>query len=76
VRKAGFHFDGNGDVQGEDADARNTSEILKLDHRTLAGWRKEAIGVFTDPDVFTSNADLDAIIAAMDAPAAGKLPAY
>jgi hypothetical protein len=54
----------------------DTLETLKLGHRTLVGWRKEAIGVFTDPEIFTSKADLDAVIAAMDAPVAGKLPAY
>jgi hypothetical protein len=54
-----FHLDGNGDVHGLDADARDTVDTLKLWHRTLVGWRKEAIGVYTDPGVIRSLADLD-----------------
>jgi hypothetical protein len=74
--EARFHFDGNGNVHGLDADASDTADTLKLWHRTLVGWRKEAIAVFTDPDFVKSRADLDAVIAAMDAPANGQLPAY
>jgi len=74
--EARFHFDSNGGVHGLDADAVNTVETLKLGHRTLSGWRREAIGVFTDPEVIRSQADLDAVIAAMDTPTNGQLPAY
>ena len=71
-----FLFDSNGDVRGLDADASDTVDTLKLEHRTLSGWRREAIGVFTDPDFIRSQADLDAVIAAMDTPANGQLPPY
>ena len=74
--EARFHFDGNGDVHGLDDDASETVDTLKLGHRTLAGWRREAIGVFTDPDFIRSRADLDAVITAMETPADGQLPAY
>jgi hypothetical protein len=73
---ARFYFDSNGDVHGLDHDASDTVDTLKLEHRTLSGWRSEAIGVFTDPDVIRSPADLDAVIAAMETPSGGQLPAY
>lgn len=71
-----FYFDSNGDVRGVDADASDTVDILKLDHRTLSGWRRETIDVFTDPEFIRSPADWDAIIAAMDTPVNGQLPPY
>ena len=74
--EARFHFDGNGDVHGLDADARDTVDTLKLGHRTLSGWRREAIGVFTDPEVIRTQTDLDAVVSAMDTPTNEQLPAY
>lgn len=71
-----FYFDGNGGIDGRDGDAQQTVETLKLKHRTLEGWRREAIEVFIDPAKIQSPADLDAIIAAMETPAHGRLPAY
>jgi hypothetical protein len=47
-----------------------------LNHRTLRGWRQNAIEAFIDPGLIETIADLDAIIAAMDEPRAGRLPEY
>jgi hypothetical protein len=71
-----FNFYDNGAVEGGDADARHTVSILNLNHRTLRGWRQNAIEAFIDPSLIENAADLDAIIAAMDAPRAGRLPEY
>jgi hypothetical protein len=74
--EARFRFNGNGTVDGADDRARDTVKILKLCHRTLEGWRREAIEAFIDPSMIESSADIDAIIAAMTTSANGKLPAY
>ncbi|MEI6394114.1 MAG: hypothetical protein WCT12_23795 [Verrucomicrobiota bacterium] len=74
--EARFHFAGNGQVQGIGPEASDTVAILKLCHRTLEGWRREAIEAFIDPAKITSISDLEAIIAAMNTSSNGRLPAY
>lgn len=74
--EARFDFKADGTVAGMDADAQTTVDVLDLDHRTLRGWRRVAIEVFVDPEKIETTADLDAVIAAMDTPQGGKLPAY
>lgn len=71
-----FDFKADGIVTGMDADAQESVDVLKLDHRTLRGWRRVAIEVFIDPEKIETPTDLDLLIAAMNTPTGGKLPAY
>jgi hypothetical protein len=72
-----FLFDENGGVhprnRGDDA-ARQTIELLGLDHYSLETWRREAIAGFFDG---VAEAELPVLAALLRVPVAGsKLPEY
>lgn len=71
-----FRYDAYGKVQGLDVDATQTIELLNLNHRTLQGWRRSAIGGFFPTDIEFTREEIEAIMAAMDRSADGELPEF
>lgn len=75
-----FSFEGNGNVIGIEKEARESIDLLRLNHTTLAGWREGAIqGYFTNEDgepIDYQQEDYEAIIREMDTPLNGKLPEF
>lgn len=75
--EARFLFDENGGVHSRnsgDDDARQTIELLGLDHYSLETWRREAIAGFFDG---MTEAELPVVVARLRAPPAdSKLPEY
>lgn len=71
-----FRFSGDGAVTGRDAGAEATAGLLKLDHETLRGWRRGAIGAFFDPDLPLTREDLLRVIDRIGVPIDGRLPEF
>ncbi|MBJ6727577.1 hypothetical protein [Geomesophilobacter sediminis] len=71
-----FSFDQDGNITGLDQAAKDTVGILKLDHRTLVGWRRAAIETFLSPDVIKTRNDVEELIRLIDQPVGGRLAEF
>ena len=69
-------YEGDGGVEGLNANARTSVEVLSLDHDTLKGWRLSAITAWLDPDVVTTNEDLDNVLLAVSEAVDDRLPEF
>lgn len=66
----------DGGIEGLSEDAKQSINVLKLDHNTLNIWRKAAVDVWLDPDVINTNRDIEDVVRAMETPVNGALPEY
>jgi uncharacterized protein (TIGR02646 family) len=71
-----FQYGENGDISGADDDAKETIDLLKLDHTTLEGWRRGAIAGFFPPGEVLTREDVEKRISVLAAPTNGKLPEF
>src|SRR5207247_1591752 len=71
-----FRFLRDGDIEGLDASAKATVQVLRLWHTTLVGWRRAAMDVFLAPELIASRADIESLIALLDQPQDGRLTEY
>ena len=71
-----FQFDDNGGIMGVDADATLTIELLKLDHTTLAGWRRGAVTAFFPPGEPLTREEVVRRINILSEPSHGKLAEF
>lgn len=66
----------DGSINGLTAAGDESIKVLKLDHKTLTGWRMAAINAWFDSDVIQSCDDIKAVIQAVETPVDGKLPEF
>jgi len=66
----------DGGVEGLSDEAKQTIDILQLDHDTLKGWRKAAVEAWFDLEVIKDRDDFEKLAQAMEKPVDGKLPEY
>lgn len=66
----------DGGIEGLNEEAKQSINVLQLDHDTLNGWRKSAIDAWLDPDVIQTRQDLEKVVQKMEEPFEGKLPEY
>ncbi|HID30568.1 MAG TPA: hypothetical protein EYP19_11265 [Desulfobacterales bacterium] len=72
-----FRFrEGDGGVDGLNAEGCHSIDILNLKHETLMGWRKGAIDAFFNPEVSLTRQDLEIILQKMEGPVDGRLPEF
>lgn len=72
-----FKFrEGDGGIEGMNDAAKQSINVLQLDHDTLKGWRKSAVDVWLDPKVIQTREDFEEVAQAMEKPVEGKLPEY
>lgn len=71
-----FIFTGTGDINGVDDAARTTIQLLKLDHKTLTGWRRAAIAAFFPVDLRLTREDVECLVERLGTPFDGKLPEF
>jgi len=69
-----FQFDAQGHVMPLTADGRDTMAQLNLNHKTLIGWRMQAIAAFVE--IIQSRADAQSVIDRTSNPTDGILPEY
>jgi hypothetical protein len=74
--EAKFAFDDNGGIGASDAEAAQTITLLKLDHATLAGWRRGAITGFFPTDEQITRAEIERRVQVLTIPSNEKLPEF
>ena len=75
--EARFRFrESDGGVEGLDAEAITSVDVLRLNHDTLMGWRRAAIDTFLDPAVVISREDFEAVLAAVETPRVGDSQSF
>jgi hypothetical protein len=68
--------EGDGGVDGRNADATTSIEVLALNHETLKIWRLAALGAWLDPHIVQTRDDFLAVLRAVTVPADGQLPEF
>jgi len=68
-----FEFDDNGGIHGMDLEAKQTIQLLNLEHTTLVGWRRGAIAAFFPSDLQLTREELDQLIHRLKHPADERL---
>lgn len=72
-----FRFrEADGGIEGLTEAAKQSIDVLQLDHDTLKGWRKSAIDVWLDTEVIQTREDFEKVAQALEAPVEGKLPEF
>lgn len=66
----------DGGVNGITVAGEESIKVLKLDHKTLNGWRMSAIEAWLNPEVIQTREDFEAVIQAVENPVDGKLPEF
>lgn len=66
----------DGGIEGLTEAAKQSIDVLQLDHDTLKGWRKSAIDAWLDTEVIQTREDFEKIVQAMESPVEGKLPEF
>jgi hypothetical protein len=74
--EARFAFDDNGGVSGSDDEAKETIRLLKLQHATLAGWRRGAIAGYFPADEEITREEIERRVQVLTMPSNGKLPEF
>jgi len=74
--EARFQFDEQGGIGGSDDEARVTIRLLKLEHATLAGWRRGAIAGFFPADEELTREEIERRVQLLTMPSNGKLPEF
>ena len=68
-----FQFDEQGSIRGLDDPAKETIRQLRLDHATLAGWRRGAIAGFFPADLAMTREEIEQLVDRLAQPNEGKL---
>lgn len=68
--------EGDGSVDGLDAEARASIGVLALNHDTLKSWRLAALTTWLDPLIVQTRDDFMNVLAAVTTPRNGGLPEY
>lgn len=72
-----FKFlEADGGIEGRTDAARDSIEVLKLDHKTLTEKRLDAISAWLDPEIIVTPDDFHHVIQKIITPVEGKLPAF
>jgi hypothetical protein len=71
-----FHFDEQGGIGGLDGEAKQTIRLLKLEHATLAAWRRGAIAGFFSADERLTREEIEQRVQVLTIPFNGKLPEF
>jgi hypothetical protein len=71
-----FEFDDRGGVHGLDEPANVTIRLLRLDHPTLAGWRRGAIAGFFPADLALTREEIEQLVDRLAQPNGGKLAEF
>lgn len=66
----------DGGVNGLTVAGEESIKVLKLDHKTLDGWRRSAIEAWLNPEVIQTRDDIEAVIQAVENPIDGRLPEF
>ncbi len=66
----------DGGIDGLNEGAKDCIAVLKLDHKTLDGWRKSAIDIWLDPEVIQTREDFAEVIQSVEKPVDDKLPEF
>ncbi|MDH0629546.1 hypothetical protein N5D36_23785 [Pseudomonas mosselii] len=66
----------DGGVNGSTAAGEESIKVLKLDHKTLDGWRRSAIEAWLNPEVIQTREDFEEVIQAVENPVDGRLPEF
>lgn len=69
-------LEGDGGVEGLDADAAASIDVLALNHDTLRRWRLSALSIWLDPLIIHTRDDFMAVLAAVTMPINGVLPEF